>query len=393
MRHIMIGNVLLLGSLALAGLALVAGSVPISAQETPKNMCRLILPAVVPAVVGQEVNIYFDNTVLVPDSRQLIFDVNCAKGMQQVERWTYVPQAADVGDMPLSIDVRNGDNDIIASAKTIVRVAPADSGAGKEARFLIVGDSLTHHSVYPEQMLTLCKAPGNPKLTLLGGHHEPGFSPENVHEGWGGWTFEKFVTFYTDRKEPGNSSPFTFMVNGKVTLDFKRWIKDKAEGKAPDFVTIELGCNDIFGSNEENQQATIDHALGFADILVANILSADPNIKLGLVMLTPPAGTQDAFGNNYGCGQTRWQYLRNQHRFLEVMQQKYADREKERIYLIPTYLAVDPIHGYPTDITPVNARTTETITRLANGVHPSTVGYNQMGDSVYAWTKVMMAKP
>lgn len=374
-------------------LLVAAMSLSAPAQEKPKNLCRLILPEVVPAVVGQEVNIYFDNTVLVPDSKQLVFDVTCAKGMQQAERWTFVPQAGDVGDLPLAIDVIDGENEIVASAKTTVRVVPADAGAGKDVRFLIVGDSLTHHSVYPEQILNLCKQPGNPKLTLLGSHHEAGFSPENLHEGWGGWTFERFVTFYTDRPEPGNSSPFTFMVDGKVTLDFKRWIAEKAGGKAPGFLSIELGCNDIFGANEENQPAAIDKALSYADVLVKNILSADPGIKVGLVMLTPPAGTQDAFGNNYGCGQTRWQYLRNQHRFLEVMQQKYAGREKERIYLIPTYLALDTIHGYPAETVPANARTTETITRLANGVHPSTVGYNQMGDSVYAWMKMMLARP
>ena len=31
-------------------------------------------------------------------------------------------------------------------------------GKGKEVRFLIVGDSLTDHSVYPEHILTLYKA-------------------------------------------------------------------------------------------------------------------------------------------------------------------------------------------------------------------------------------------
>lgn len=389
-------NFLLRTAVLFCGMALLVVSNPVTAAEDASNPCRLVLPSVIPVVVGQEVNIYFDNTVLVPDRRQLLFDVVCDKGMQQDERWTFVPKVSDIGDIPLTLDVCDFSNKLIASAKTTIRIVPADSGAGKDISFLIIGDSLTHASVYPEEILNLCKPSGNPSLKLYGTHHVGGTSPENRHEGYGGWTFERFVTFYSENRSSADlgtrSSPFVYLIDGKPTLDFKRYVQEQCGGKSPEFVSVELGCNDIFGSNEADQQSVIDRTLGFADKLVNAILDAGANTKVGMVMLPPPAASQDAFGNNYGCGQTRWQYRRNQHRFTEQMKTKYGGRENERIYLIPDYVNVDTEHGFPTETVTANSRTAEKITRLANAVHPSEAGYKQMADSIYAWMKDMLSR-
>jgi len=388
-------HLLLKIAILMCGLICLAASNPVTAEDVA-NPCRLVLPSVLPAVVGHEVNIYFDNVVLVPDRRQLIFDVECARGMQQDERWTYIPKASEIGDIGLTIDIRDASNKVIASGKTIIRIVAADAGTGKEISCLIIGDSLTNASIYPEEILNLCKSSGNPILKLYGTHHVEGTSPENRHEGYGGWTFERFVTFYSENRTSDDigtrCSPFVYMEDGKATLDFKRYVREQCGGKSPDFVTIELGCNDIFGSNEADQQSTIDRTLGFADKLLKAILDAGANTKIGLVMLPPPAASQDAFGNNYGCGQTRWQYRRNQHRFTEQMISKYGGRENERIYLIPDYVNVDTEHGFPTEVVPANSRTAEKITRLANAVHPSESGYKQMADSIYAWVKEILAK-
>lgn len=388
-------HLLLKVTILLCGLACLVISSPAVAEEVT-NPCRLVLPSVLPAVVGHEVNIYFDNVVLVPDRCQLLFDVECARGMQQDERWTYVPTASEIGDIGLTIEVRDTGNKVIASGRTIIRVIPADAGAGKEISALIIGDSLTHASIYPEEILNLCKPSGNPTLKLYGTHHVEGTSPENRHEGYGGWTFERFVTFYSENRTTDDlgtrSSPFVYMEDGKATLDFKRYVQENCSGKSPDFVTIELGCNDIFGSNEADQQSTIDKALGFADKLLKVILDAGANTKVGFVMLPPPAASQDAFGSNYGCSQTRWQYRRNQHRFTEQMISKYGNRENERIYLIPDYVNIDTVRGFPAEVVPANSRTAEKITRMVNAVHPSESGYKQMADSIYAWMKGMLAK-
>ena len=53
--------------------------------------------------------------------------------------------------------------------------------------------------------------------------------------------------------------------------------------------------------------------------------------------------------------------------------------------MIPAYINLDCHHNYPASEGPANARDTGSISRLNNGVHPNDAGYQQIGDSIYAW--------
>src|SRR5262245_49261653 len=84
------------------------------AQQADSNKARLILPPVIYAVPGFEANLYFDNVILVLNRNDYAFDVICTKGIQLAERWTFTPEAADVGDYPLEVIVRDGNNSIVS---------------------------------------------------------------------------------------------------------------------------------------------------------------------------------------------------------------------------------------------------------------------------------------
>ena len=139
----------------------------ISNNKLPENI-RLILPEKIYAIPGVEMNVYFDNVVLVINPANYVFDVTCEKGTQQSERWTYVPATDDIGRYPFEIQVRNDQNQIIAQAKSMLYVVPAEAGSGRSITQLCIGDSLTHESIYTDQLLKLCSKPGNPRLTLIG---------------------------------------------------------------------------------------------------------------------------------------------------------------------------------------------------------------------------------
>ena len=67
---------------------------------------RLVLPGVVYGVVGIEMNVYFDNVVLVMNPDNYAFRVTCGngrQGIQQSDRWTFVPQDGDIGDVPFEL--------------------------------------------------------------------------------------------------------------------------------------------------------------------------------------------------------------------------------------------------------------------------------------------------
>lgn len=356
---------------------------------------RLQLPKAIYAVPGIEMNVYFENVVLVINSQNYIFDVTCDKGSQQVERWTFVPNAGDVGDYPFQIEVRDETNAVIARAKSILRVVPADREANRSVTQLCIGDSLTHASVYTSHLLDLCAKPANPRLTLIGTHHLADQPEANRHEGYGGWTAERFITHYTPTARTGDyklrGSPFLYAgPDGKPKPDFARYCRETNHGQAPDVVTIFLGCNDTFSATDENITPTIDHMLKYYDDLSAMIHTYNKNTKIGVLLIVPPAATQDAFGANYNCGQTRWQYRRNQHEVVRRMIAHYGNRENQNLWLVPAYLNLDCRHNYPEADVPVNARATRTVTRQNNGVHPASDGYRQIGDSIYAWLKYVI---
>jgi lysophospholipase L1-like esterase len=367
-------------------------------QELFPGPVRLILPPHMYAVPGVEMNVYFDNVLVTTNIANYAIDVECYRGAQQVERWTWTPEPGDVGQYGLTITVLNEANEVIARAQTLLHVVDPAAGVGRDVSLLMIGDSLTNASVYPRRVWELCQAEGNPNLFMIGSWG-PGGSAEGPvrHEGYGGWTAQRFMTHYNKAARVGpykeRGSPFIYADQGQEpALDFARYCREFNNGQAPDFVTIFLGPNDIFGGTRETAEERIDvmleHYAGLVDMIHAN----DPATKIGCMLAVPPAGTQDAFGANYKANQTRWQYRHNQHRLVERMIEQFGGREDENIYIVPTVVNVDCVRNYPTATAPANAATEEQVTRLSNGVHPASTGYVQIGDTVYAWLKAELAR-
>jgi lysophospholipase L1-like esterase len=355
---------------------------------------ELLLPPCLYAAPGLECSLYFENTVLVINPANLAFDVGCLKGSQQRERWTFTPKEGEVGDYALSLTVYGEGNRLLGQAGTVVRVV--DPAAKAALSVLIVGDSLTNASVYPAQVLENAASDERLEIRLIGTNVPRKDNPALRHEGYGGWTAARFVSHYeTEAWRDGRraGSPFVFMGDdGKPVLDYARYCREVNEGKAPDAVTILLGCNDTFGATEENQADAINACLANMDTLVRAIRAFGPATAIGILLPAPPAGSQDAFGANYGCGQTRWQYRRNQHRLVRAMTERYGKRQQEGIDLLPSSVVVDPLHGFPTQTVKANARSTVDMVRLSNGVHPNECGYRQIGDALYGWLKALAAR-
>jgi lysophospholipase L1-like esterase len=351
---------------------------------------RLQVPPVLDAVVGVETNLYFDNLVLTPQPDQYAFDVQCAKGRQWAQRWSFTPTAADVGDHPFVLDVRDEQQALLGRARGTLRVRPAEAGAGRELTVLFIGDSLTHASLYPRQVLDRARGEQQPRIRLMGSHTPAGAPPEVRHEGYGGWTAVRFATHAQGTPRAGDSagraSPFLYPNGeGKPALDFTRYFADVNEGRTPDVVCLFLGPNDIYPDTEATIEASIDRMLRHFDLLVRECERAAPQAHIGVLLPVPPAASQDAFGANYGSAQTRWQYRRNQHRLVERMTAHYGAWPGGRVRLLPTQAGLDCRHNYPTARAPFNAQTEEQGVFQNNGVHPDPAGYRQIGDTVYGW--------
>ena len=359
---------------------------------------RMIMPQRMYAVPGVEMSLYFDNVLLHPNSDTLIYDVDCSFGAQQEERWTGTPDAGAVGDQALTLRIVTPGMDVVEEASTVVEVVDPAAGQGEEITMLVVGDSLTAASQYTRRLVDLFAADDAVGATLIG-ESGPGGDTGNRHEGYGGWTCQRFATLWNeeDYVEQGGRmrrarSPFVFKEGDQEpALDFQRYLNENNGGQAPDFITILLGCNDTFSANEETIEESIDSMFGYLDTLIAAFREAAPDTEIGILTLVPPAASQDAFSTNYGCGQTRWQYVRNQHRVVEREYETYGGREDQGLFLLPAHVNVDTVWGFPRVSRPANAHADVEISRMSNGVHPATAGYYQIGDSIYCWVKSRLA--
>ncbi len=370
---------------------------PVPDMQPAQDM-RPIMPPEIYVVPGVEASVYFDNIVLHPDSGSLIWDVECALGTHQAERWTCVPQAEQVGDHPLTIRVLTPEMAPVQEMTTTVRVVDPAAGEGEQITLLCVGDSLTASSQYTARLIQLFGEEGNPALTLIG-EGGSGGDTGNRHEGYGGWTCQRFAENWADGVDLAEvdgrmrrqRSPFLFEVDGEPQLDFQQYLDSNNGGRPPDFITLLEGCNDTFSATEADIEERIDAMFGHLGALLAAFREAAPDTEIGLLLLVPPAAGQDAFGSNYACSQTRWQYRRNQHRVVEREVETYGGREGEGLFLVPAFVGLDTVHGFPRASVPANAYADVDISRMTNGVHPAKAGYYQIGDAIYCWLKSRLA--
>lgn len=349
---------------------------------------QLTLPPMWYGVPGQPMSMHFDNIVLTETPEAYRFEVKCDIGAVQGQHWTARPVAKDVGDHAMEVTVKDADGRILEQAKTVFRVAPPDAGKDRQLRLLIVGDSLTAATLYPNEIGRLLRLAGNPRWTMIGTHKREGIAqPGILHEGYGGWKWADFLGKW-DPAPAGvtagplarrSTSPFLFAdKNGKGLMDLPRYFRENSEGKAPDVVTFLLGINDCFGAPPDKPDAMdkhIDGVLDNAEKLLAAFRKAAPDAVLAVGLTTPPNARESGFEANYKGRYHRWGWKRIQHRLVQKMLARFQGREKENILLVPTELNLDPVGGYPVN----------------NGVHPNEAGYAQVGGSFYAWLKSWMS--
>lgn len=277
-----------------------------SLAENRGGPLQLTLSPEVYAVPGIEMSIYYDNVVLTETPEAYQFKVACDIGEAEDRCWTVTPKTADIGDHRLTVTVYDASDRELGSAETTLKVVPADAGAKQAIRLLIVGDSLTHATTYSNEIARLLSLPGNPNWTMLG-THKPSKAADGVaHEGYGGWTWQRFASKYEpnpDGTYRKRSSPFVYVgADGKPALDLKRYFDEQCNGERPDFVTFLLGINDCFSANPDDPaaiDARIDAMMAHADTLVNAFRAASPKAELGICLTTPPNCREEGFQANY----------------------------------------------------------------------------------------------
>ena len=360
-------------------------TVPAVKATSVSRQGQFFLPEHIYAVPGVESNIYWKNIFLAINYNNYFFDVDGAVGRNDQDRWRYTPKASEAGkSYPLTITVYN-ENGVVAKGSTTVHVTAADAGKGRNITLLMVGDSLTAADIFSGRVKSLFdKEKEGVKLTMIGSCTNKNL-PGVANEGYGGWTWASFLAL-------GAQSKFLQKKNGVYEFDLKAYLEKYNNGKEPDFITFQLGVNDVFGVTDALRKYKIAEVLENADTLLAKFRKEAPNAIIGVGFTTPSASSQDSFGIHYKNGQTVWGYMKNQFHLNQAMAVHFAEKMKKdkKLFLIPMQVNLDRDHNFPTMEEAINHGNSKKIIRQSNGVHPAHTGYYQMGDTLYAWLKYQL---
>lgn len=326
----------------------------------------LVLPDTVFCSVLTENNIYFENVSQVPDYRDYVWDVTCDSGRTEYNRWTWTPASGTEGNYTLTLTVYNRINAVVESASTVIHVSKA-TVTGAARRLLLIGDSITEASYYPQALKTL----GGDSLVFIGTQ-----SPETAiaREGHTGRTYSWF--------ESDEGSPFVFSVGGHV--DFTQYVSSN-EFSNPDIIYILLGTNDLVGYALKTT-SQIEAVAVSCDSLVSAAIEQIPGVMVVIGMTIPPSYSQDAWGNNYGNAGTRWFHKVNMLKFARALKARYGASgtlKNAQVSLHPVYVNLDTEHNMMYSETAYNTHTAQVYNKQTNGVHPSEEGYNQMADAIW----------
>lgn len=356
--------------------------------------------------------------------------VDCKYGKNYKNCWKINEYPDDVHEFDLTIKIFDECGKLVTEKKTVIELF--DQDITKPFKILCVGDSLTHHMIYPTQMQTRLKNVITCGTRSYDGHvfgegrggwqYETYFTKHSLKEGERGalsWVspflFPKNVSgrdyfgdmeFYEASKEEKRSTccfnGFEFdeikegqiyhkygklyKSNGELFSDtvewefnFKKYL-ERNNIENLDAVSILLGANDLFPYThydgvEENIKKYIDYAKKF----VKAIKDADEKINV-IINLPIPGSEQNTFAHVYKCLVTYKQYAYAVREGAKALLKEFEG--KDGIYICPMAHVLDTENGYDRMSIRANLYSDNPIEFKNDAVHPNPSGYRQMGDAL-----------
>lgn len=348
-------------------------------EENDNNVIEHSMPATIYAAEGRELNIYYDNFLRSDFPLDLYrYVVTCGKGDNEGDKWVFTPTAEDAGTLPWKLEIFYRDS-LVKTINTNIVIKALTVGDGVTRKIVTIGDSTTAGGKWLLELSNLFETDvmhietvGS--ITSTGNDAEG--NPQTVkHDAVSGKSIEWYYT--------NASSPFV----KEGVFNFAQYLSDNSITlNDNDYVLIHLGINDVFGFKTNDallaKIATMNIQL---TAMINNIRATVPNIRIGLMMTIPASSGQHGFAANYHSSQTGYRYGINRSIWVKNMLDTY--KAMPNVYLVPVHLNLDTVNNFPTVTVPVNARNPKTVTKISNGVHPSSYGYWQMADSVFMFLK------
>lgn len=256
-----------------------------------------------------------------------------------------------------------------------IKTAPIANGTGQTRKILVIGDS-TVNSGYLIKAINDYFSTDAMNVNLIGTRNTGGI----LHEGRSGWTFDNY---FTQSSISGVANPF---FDG-TTFNFSNYLTTTSQTiGSNDWVFLQLGINDLYSIAGNFLGGDVDSKILQMQTQLQEIISqihaVNSSIRIGIVMTTPPAISQDATANLLQSAFYSSEYYLKKglvkwwEKLLNLFDNE--DSRNSRVYLIPCNIILDRVNNFQTAEQDIDAFNTDKITVQIDDVHPTENGYKQM---------------
>ncbi len=329
--------------------------------------------------VGDTFQLFYRSVIQAVDSYDYYIKLTGTKGYAYPRYFEWTPAAGDYGktfSLKMSIGDDNGN---VISEKTTSLIVSMAMNPTTVKNVLCIGDSLTANGYWVAQGIKKYNTAGATNIVTLGTVTSTYNGVTIKHEGHGGWQWSSYVTGYATA--PITPSPFW---NASNQLDFQYYCTSHGYSSI-DEAFILMTWNGIGGSFREFSLAS--EPFLSAKIFLDKLHADYPNAKITLMGIPLPSMNgglsayytlNQSYADNYGQMVTAMKY----NLFLE----EFCDMPAYSAFM--RYVDVkgqfDSEYNMPTSPKAVNTESTATEPiGTSMGMHPSTDGYEQIGDAFY----------
>lgn len=324
---------------------------------------ELILPKKMPVVIGSDMNVYYDNILFNGELGKKDF-VTATEGRGENKKDHYHFDTNQLSQAYNQQFVLKDGADKAVTATTQVIPIAKEAGEGITKKVMFLGDSLINQNYLTQAVLNLFEE-DDMNIELVGTRGEEG----NKHEGRGGWS-----AFDYCRAEKQYGEPNPFLKRGK--FDFS-YFMEQNEFQELDTVFISLGVNDLNQMGSDKQP----EILKYFDAMIASIRKFNPDMDI-LIGIPPMLFAKES---TFLAKNTRLS-------FVKSLKERYEDREKEGIYLVPLYTNIDPFMSFKFEEPVITADNPSGAMMVTDTTHPRIKGYEQMAEVIYCYLKYIEAQ-
>lgn len=382
------------------------------------------------AIDKEEYSIYYKNIVY-PYNEEYDIQIDCEYGRNLGHCWRIDQFTDDMDEFDMTIRIYGDFGNCLAEKTCKIKIV--DKNEHKKRNLLCIGDSMTRSEVYVQHAVNKVR-----NVDTIGLRNVE----KNVnHEGRGGWTSYAYLERFCD--DGSGVSPFLFPIgysgkeyfgdkafwekiespdyntkygymginpqqitdgmlcydngilyryaSGEYTeenhtpefeFSFTKYMERYAFAK-PDIVSLLFGANEFQCCSYENLDAEIKKYIEAISKIISSIKEYDTDIKI-IINLPVCGGDQYSWGKVLGCKSSSKQYNYCIKMASKALIDTFDNKKNEGVFICPMIAVCDTDAGFPSENVKCNIYSERIKMYCSNWVHPSDVGYKQMGDALAA---------